>query len=66
MPVLVVLGARNLGRAILEHHLGAGWSGAAVARSAESLDGISGLASQSPRAYTHELVVTPAGERWLP
>src|SRR3954469_24534586 len=24
------------------------------------------LAGQSPRAYTHELVVTPAGDRWLP
>jgi len=24
------------------------------------------LAGQSPRSYTHELVVTPAGERWLP
>jgi hypothetical protein len=60
MPVIVVLGARNLGRAILEHHLAAGWSGAAVARAVEY------LASQSPRAHTHELVVTPAGERWLP
>ncbi len=24
------------------------------------------LAGRSPRAYTHELVVTPAGDRWLP
>jgi NAD(P)-dependent dehydrogenase (short-subunit alcohol dehydrogenase family) len=24
------------------------------------------LANQSPRAYTHELVVTPAGDRWVP
>jgi NAD(P)-dependent dehydrogenase (short-subunit alcohol dehydrogenase family) len=24
------------------------------------------LAAQQPRAYTHELVVTPAGERWVP
>ena len=24
------------------------------------------LAGQSPRAYTHELVVTPAGDRWVP
>jgi NAD(P)-dependent dehydrogenase (short-subunit alcohol dehydrogenase family) len=24
------------------------------------------LAGQSPRAYTHELVVTPAGDRWMP
>src|SRR5919107_507385 len=38
MPALVVLGARNLGGAILEHHLAAGWSGAAVARSADTLE----------------------------
>jgi len=37
MPALVVLGARNLGGAILEHHLAAGWSGAAVARSDDTL-----------------------------
>jgi NADP-dependent 3-hydroxy acid dehydrogenase YdfG len=24
------------------------------------------LASQEPRAYTHELVLTPAGDRWVP
>jgi NADP-dependent 3-hydroxy acid dehydrogenase YdfG len=24
------------------------------------------LANQSPRAWTHELVVTPRGDRWLP
>src|SRR3954453_3833270 len=38
MPSLVVLGARNLGGAILGHHLNAGWSGAAVARSPETLE----------------------------
>src|SRR3954453_16019067 len=37
MPSLVVLGARNLGGAILQHHLAAGWSGAAVARSQDTL-----------------------------
>jgi NAD(P)-dependent dehydrogenase (short-subunit alcohol dehydrogenase family) len=37
MPVLVVLGALNLGRAILEHHLAAGWTGAAVSRSTPDL-----------------------------
>jgi NAD(P)-dependent dehydrogenase (short-subunit alcohol dehydrogenase family) len=47
MPAAVVLGARNLGRAILEHLTAAGWSGAAVARSAESLEGIEGLALQA-------------------
>jgi NAD(P)-dependent dehydrogenase (short-subunit alcohol dehydrogenase family) len=35
---LVVLGARNLGGAILDSFLAAGWSGAAVARSADTLE----------------------------
>lgn len=38
MPSIVVLGARNLGGAILAHHLQSGWRGAAVARSAETLE----------------------------
>ena len=33
MPAIVVLGARNLGGAILDHFLDLGWQGAAVARS---------------------------------
>ena len=33
-----MLGARNLGGAILDHLLAAGWSGAAVARSADTLE----------------------------
>jgi NAD(P)-dependent dehydrogenase (short-subunit alcohol dehydrogenase family) len=37
MPVIVVLGARNLGRAILEHHRAAGWTGTAVSRSSEPI-----------------------------
>jgi 3-oxoacyl-[acyl-carrier protein] reductase len=40
MPSLVVLGARNLGGAILQHHLNAGWRGAAVAQSPETLAAI--------------------------
>src|SRR4051812_18028132 len=40
MPSLVVLGARNLGGAILQHHLAAGWSGAAVARSPDTLEAV--------------------------
>src|ERR1700760_3685978 len=40
MPALVVLGARNLGGAILQHHLAAGWRGAAVARSDETLEAV--------------------------
>ena len=38
MPSIVVLGARNLGGAILGHHLNRGWRGAAVARSPETLE----------------------------
>ncbi len=42
MPSLVVLGARNLGGAILSHHLQNGWHGAAVARSPETLEIVRG------------------------
>ena len=38
MPSVLVLGARNLGGAILDHLLSSGWSGAAVARSEETLE----------------------------
>jgi NAD(P)-dependent dehydrogenase (short-subunit alcohol dehydrogenase family) len=38
MPSVLVLGARNLGGAILDHLAGAGWRGAAVARSADTLE----------------------------
>ena len=34
---ILTLGARNLGGAILDHHLGRGWRGAAVARSEDTL-----------------------------
>ena len=27
---------------------------------------VAALAAQSPRGFTHELVITPAGDRWLP
>ena len=47
MPALVVLGARNLGRAILHHFRADGWEGAAVARSAASLDGLDGIGIQA-------------------
>jgi NAD(P)-dependent dehydrogenase (short-subunit alcohol dehydrogenase family) len=39
---LLVLGARNLGGAVLDHFLAAGWQGAAVARSADTLDAVRG------------------------
>ena len=39
MPqTVVVLGARNLGGAIIDHFLALGWSAAGVARSEETLD----------------------------
>ena len=47
MPVAVVLGARNLGGAILDHLLEEGWTGAAVARSAGSLERVRGLRLQA-------------------
>jgi NAD(P)-dependent dehydrogenase (short-subunit alcohol dehydrogenase family) len=37
MPALLVLGARNLGGAILDHFLALGWQGAAVAQSDDTL-----------------------------
>jgi NAD(P)-dependent dehydrogenase (short-subunit alcohol dehydrogenase family) len=41
MPqTVVVLGARNLGGAIVDHFLGLGWNAAAVARSEETLEGV--------------------------
>ena len=35
-------------------------------RQAEIARAVEYLAGQSPRAFTHELVVTPAGDRWVP
>ena len=58
MPSLVVLGARNLGGAILSHHLNAGWRGAAVARSAETLETVraaGGLPIQADASDPDEL-----------
>jgi NAD(P)-dependent dehydrogenase (short-subunit alcohol dehydrogenase family) len=40
MPAMVVLGARNLGGAILDHFHASGWETAAVARSEETLDAV--------------------------
>jgi NAD(P)-dependent dehydrogenase (short-subunit alcohol dehydrogenase family) len=37
---IVVLGARNLGGAIVDHFLGLGWNAAGVARSEETLDAV--------------------------
>jgi NAD(P)-dependent dehydrogenase (short-subunit alcohol dehydrogenase family) len=40
MPSIIVFGARNLGGAILEHFLAAGWGAAGIARSSETLSAI--------------------------
>jgi NAD(P)-dependent dehydrogenase (short-subunit alcohol dehydrogenase family) len=39
-PVLVVFGARNVGRAVVADRLAAGWRAVAVARSDETLDAL--------------------------
>jgi len=118
---VVVLGARNLGGAIIDQFLELGWNAAGVARSDDTLGrvrqkgalaigaelreegihaallavdatiespktseftrevprdvlgdmsqiaaAVSFLVRQESRALSHELVVTPAGERWVP
>src|SRR4051794_38593472 len=40
MPNVVVLGARNLGGAILERLTGDGWQGCAIARSEDTLEAV--------------------------
>jgi len=66
MPALVVLGARNLGGAILEHFLGRGWQGAAVARSDDTLERVraaGGLALRADASSAGELEGTLAQAR---
>ena len=58
MPALVVLGARNLGGAILRHHLAAGWRGGSVARSDDTMESVraaGGLALQADASDPGEL-----------
>ena len=38
----------------------------ALARQEDVAEAVAFLAAQSPRGITHELVVTPAGDRWVP
>lgn len=47
---VVVLGARNLGGAIVEHFVGLGWNAAAVARSEESLERVRARGALALRA----------------
>ena len=50
MPVLVTLGARNLGGAILDRALAEGWSCAAVAQSDDTLDAVRARGAHAIRA----------------
>ncbi|HYM59218.1 MAG TPA: SDR family oxidoreductase [Solirubrobacteraceae bacterium] len=66
MPSLVVLGARNLGGAVLQHFLNEGWQGAAVARSEETLEQVrarGALALQADAASPEELEAALARAR---
>jgi hypothetical protein len=36
------------------------------ARQEDVAQAVAALAAQSPRGLTHELTITPAGDRWLP
>jgi NAD(P)-dependent dehydrogenase (short-subunit alcohol dehydrogenase family) len=38
----------------------------ALVRQQDVVDAVRFLATQAPRGMTHELVITPAGDRWLP
>ena len=50
MPALVVLGARNLGGAILDRALADGWSCAAIAQSDDTLEVVRGRGARAIRA----------------
>lgn len=47
-------------------HMSAGMSPDALVRQQDVVDAVRFLATQTPRGMTHELVITPAGDRWLP
>jgi NAD(P)-dependent dehydrogenase (short-subunit alcohol dehydrogenase family) len=38
----------------------------ALADQADLARAVAYLASQGPRGYTHELTITPSGDRWVP
>ena len=52
---IVVLGARNLGGAIIEHFLGLGWNAAGVARSQDTLDAVAARGALALGADASEL-----------
>ena len=63
---ILVLGARNLGGAILDHFLAQGWNGAAVARSDDTLAavrdrGALAIAEYADAGFDH-LVVQQCGD----
>lgn len=64
-PVLVVFGARNVGRAIVADRLAAGWRALAVARGAETLDALAdahpGVATMRGDAADHAVVAEALG-----
>ena len=63
MSAILVLGARNLGGAILDHFLARGWSGAAVARSPDTLAQVrarGALALEADAADPADAADTPA------
>lgn len=70
MPqTVVVLGARNLGGAIIDHFPALGWNAAGVARSEETLDRVrtaGALALQADASDPHTLPVhwNALGENW--
>jgi NAD(P)-dependent dehydrogenase (short-subunit alcohol dehydrogenase family) len=58
---VVVLGARNLGGAIVSHFRGLGWNTVAVARSEETLERV--RASARPARWRWR-VTRPTASRW--
>ena len=52
---IVVLGARNLGGAIIDHFLGRGWHAAGVARSQDTLDAVAARGALALEADASEL-----------
>ena len=46
--------------------MAAGMAPEALVRQADVVEAVNFLASQSARGMTHELVLTPSGDRWLP
>ncbi len=46
--------------------MAAGMPPAALVRQEDVVDAVRFLAAQAPRGMTHELVLTPGGDRWLP